>query len=173
MRTMKRLLVGGMAGITALMGAPWGVAAAHAAAETPTFQRVEAESYSYQWGTRLSADGRLVTQFSPGDILRYDAVATRSANFTLLCFSTPATRQEALEVGTVEVRFDNLWSKPVMSIPLRNYVGGGLKQLANGAPVADGTRRVYLTIRQSWSSQPVSLDYILFSEYPPPPSQNC
>ena len=178
MRTVKASLVGGVMGTVTLAGTLAGIGPARAATEPPSTTRIEAETYAVQRGTRVVADpkasgGRIVTQFSPGDVLGYDDVTTRGAAYSLLCFSTPAALQDGSEVGTVDVRFDSPWSKPVLSVPLRSWLGSGRRQWANAGPVPDGTRRVFLTIRQSRYSQPVNLDYLLFAATPPPPSLNC
>ena len=178
MRTRKMSLTAGVTALITAAGALWGVGPASAATDAPLNTRLEAESYANQWGTRVAAaerssGGYIVTQFSSGDFLRYDNVTTRGAAHTLLCFSAAATTQSGTEVGTVEIRFDSLWSKPALSVPLRSWLPGVGSQWASGGPVPDGTRRVYLTIRQPRSSEPVNLDYLFFASTPPPPSLNC
>jgi hypothetical protein len=137
--------------------------------------RVEAESYTAQRGTSLSPApypaGGVVVNVSNGDWLRYDGVTADRANHTLFCFASPAP--SGTLVGTLEIRIGRPWSAPVMSIPVQANLGDGIKEWAGAGAFPDGVHTVWVRVRQPRGSAPFTLDYLLLSEFPPPPSLNC
>jgi hypothetical protein len=138
--------------------------------------RVEAESYTAQRGTWIGpapypAGGLVVDGVSHGDWLRYDDVTAERARYTLVCFASPAPA--GTELGTLDIRVGSPRGAPVMSIPVRTNLGGGLKEWAYGGAFPDGVHTVYVRVRQPRGAGHFSLDYLLLSEFPPPPSLNC
>jgi hypothetical protein len=138
--------------------------------------RVEAESYTAQRGTWLSpapypAAGVVVDGVSHGDWLRYEGVTADRVNYTLFCFVSPAP--SGTQVGTLEIRIGSPWSRPVMNIPVVANLGDGIKEWAGGGAFPDGVHAVWIRVRQPRGSAHFALDYLLLSEFPPPPSLNC
>jgi hypothetical protein len=138
--------------------------------------RVEAESYAAQRGTWISpapypAGGLVVDGLSNRDWLRYDGVTVDRVNFTLVCFASPAP--SGTEVATLDIRLGSPWSTPVMSIPVRTNLGGGLKEWAGGGALPDGVHTVWVHVRQPLGVGHFAVDYLLLTEFPPPPSLNC
>jgi len=151
------------------------VASVAVPAQAAGIVRVEAESYTAQRGTRVvpapyPADG-LMVEVSNGDWLRYDRVTAERVQFTLFCFASPAPA--GTEVATLEVRVGSVWTAPVQTIAVRTNIGDGIKEWAGGGPFPDGVHTVYLRVRQPRGARPFTLDYLLLSEFPPPPSLNC
>ncbi|HEU5111502.1 MAG TPA: carbohydrate-binding protein [Micromonosporaceae bacterium] len=147
------------------------VPAAHAAGVV----RVESESYTAQVGTRLSPApypaGGVVVDVSHGDWLRYDGVTADRAAFTLFCVVTAAPSGTPL--GSLEIRLGSPWSAPVMTVPVQANLGRGIKEWAGAGAFPDGVHTVWIRVRQPRGAAPFSLDYVLLSEFPPPPSLNC
>lgn len=138
--------------------------------------RIEAESHAAQRGTWISPapyplSGLLVDGVSHGDWLRYDAVTIDRARYTLVCFLSSAPG--GTETATLEIRLDSPWAAPAMTIPVRTNIGGGFKELAFGGQLPDGAHTVYLRVSQPPGVAHFALDYLLLSEFPPPPSLNC
>lgn len=157
------------------LAAPAPAGAAESAAPL-VVTRLEAESYSAQRGTRISpgpppGTTPVVAGLSDGDRLRYDGVRLERARFTLVCFISPEA--SGTIVATLEVRLGRPWGTPQQSIPIRANLGGSIKQWAFGVPIPDGVHRLYLTVRQPPGRAPFAVDYLVFSEVPPPPSLNC
>jgi hypothetical protein len=138
--------------------------------------RVEAESYAAQRGTWISpapypSGGLLVDGVSHGDWLRYDGVTADRVRHTLVCFTSNAPR--GTDTATLAVHLGSPWTAPAMTIAVRTNIGGGQKELAFGGQLPDGVHTVYLRVTQPRGVAHFALDYLLLSEFAPPPSLNC
>lgn len=174
-RSLNRLLASCVLAATAILIPGPAHAQASATAASLPVTRIEAEAYSAQRGTELRPapppSVGYVVEVSGADRLRYDRVHLARATFTLVCFVT--SEPSGTVLGTIEVRLGGPRGEPQQTITVQSSLGGGVRQWAFGRPIPDGVHRLHLTVRQPAGRAPFALDYLVFSEVPPPPSMNC